>query len=94
MGVQAQIRWEGNTIVASPSNAHKGKMVLTKTPYTKKLSNGDVYPIYINKETGKCYLKRVSKKTGKEYNQGLSEEESKAVAAKMGIPYTYKGRKK
>lgn len=92
--VKAQSHWEGNTLVSAPSKSTKGKMVLTKTPYTKKTSKGDVFPIYINKETGKCYLKRVSKTTGNEYNQPLSEEDSKEVCRKMNITYNYKSRKK
>ena len=92
-GVQAQSHWEGTTLVSS-SKSPKGKMVLTKTPYNKKTSKGEVYPIYINKETGRCYLKRVSKGTGQEYNQPLSEEDSKEVCKKLGIPYTYTLKKK
>lgn len=91
---QTQSHWEGNTLVSAPSKSSKGKMVLTKTPYTKKTSKGDIYPIYINMETGRCYLKRVSKTTGNEYNQSLSEEDSKEVCKKMNIPYTYKSKKK
>lgn len=93
-GVQAQSHWEGNTLVSAPSKSSKGKMVLTKTPYTKKTSKGEIYPIYINKETGRCYLKRTSKTTGQEYNQPLSEEDSKEVCKKLGIPYTYTPKKK
>lgn len=84
---QAQPQWKGNTLVSSTSSSSR-KLDLQKTPYKKELRSGEVVDIYINPENGRCYRKRIDKE-GKEQNVALSESDSKAVAQKMGISYTY-----
>ena len=58
---------EGNTY--SPSG--KAKLQLVETPYQyKSPKTGEVYTIFINKENGHCYTKRVNKE-GKPYNSEI-----------------------
>lgn len=85
---QAQPQWKGNTLVSSTSSSSR-KLDLQKTPFKKELRNGEIVDIYINPQNGRCYRKKLNKE-GKEQNIALSENDSKAVAQKMGITYTYK----
>lgn len=89
---QAQPQWKGNTLVSS-TNSLSRKLQLQKTPYKKELRSGEVVNIYINPQNGRCYRKKLNKE-GKEQNIALSENDSKAVAQKMGIPYTYQKKSK
>lgn len=75
---------EGNTY--SPSG--KAKLQLVETPYQyKSPKTGEVYTIFINKENGHCYTKRVNKE-GKPYNSEIHNVAiTKDVATKMGIVY-------
>lgn len=61
-----------------------------KTEFTWKDTKGIEYPIYVNKNTGSCYIKKVSKKTLKEYKQYLGEELSKDICKELNIKYTPK----
>lgn len=68
------------------------RSVYIKTPYTYKDKKGDIYMIYINKNNGRCCIKKeyIDKKGEvKTRNQYLCEEDSRDVARKMNIPYTY-----
>lgn len=85
IGCQAQ-EWKGNTLVSTSQTTKK--LQLQKTPYKKELRNGEIVDIYINPQNGRCYRKKLNKE-GKEQNVALSESDSKAVAQKMGITYTY-----
>ena len=48
----------------------KTKAEPTKTVYTWRDKNGDIYPIY-KSSMGACFILKKSKKTGKEYRQYL-----------------------
>lgn len=91
LGISAPIEcqaqeWKGNTLVSTSQTTKK--LQLQKTPYKKELRNGEIVDIYINPQNGRCYRKKLNKE-GKEQNVALSENDSKAVAQKMGISYTY-----
>lgn len=45
---------------------------ITKTQYTYKDKDGNVYPIYLSSK-GKAFIIKTSKKTGKQYRQYLPE---------------------
>lgn len=83
--VNAQsFNFEGNTY----SSSGKVKLQLVETPYQyKSPKTGEVYTIFINKENGHCYTKRVNKE-GKPYNSEIHNVAiAKDVATKMGIVY-------
>lgn len=58
-----------------------------ETEYTFTDSKGVVYPIIINKATGRCYVWRVSSKTQKGYRAYLKAEISQTIAKELGVEY-------
>ena len=65
----------------------------TQTSFVWEDTKGEVYPRWINKTNGRCFIKKVSKKSGNEYNSYLPEEVSKDICDRLNITYTYKPRK-
>ena len=60
----------------------KTKSSETKTGYTWKDSDGNVYDIYISSR-GSCYIYRTSRKTGKLYKYYLPKEVSAEIAEEL-----------
>lgn len=87
-GVKASSSYvvKGNTYVQQ-------KTQQTQTSFVWEDTKGEVYPIWINKSNGRCFIKKTSKKSGNEYNSYLPEEVAKDICYKLNVPYTYKPRK-
>ena len=90
-GVQANSSYvvKGNTYVQIKSSKNQQ----TQTSFVWEDTKGEVYPIWINKSNGRCFIKKVSKKSGNEYNSYLPEEVSKDICMRLNISYTYKPKK-
>lgn len=56
------------------------------TKYDKEDSQGNCYPIIINKKSGACYYWRKSK-NGKMYKSYLKPEDSEKISKEYGITY-------
>lgn len=67
-GTKAQNVIRKGTVFEQTSN----KTEATKTQYTYKDKDGNIYPIYLSSK-GKAFIIKKSKKTGKEYRQYLPE---------------------
>lgn len=65
-----------------------GRTSSVETAYTYTF-NGTVYPVYINKATGRCHIKVVSK-NGKTYSKYLPEDVEKQICKEMNIAWTPK----
>lgn len=53
--------------------------------FTIKDSQGNIYPIWLNKRSGACFIFKTSKKTGKIYRQYMSAEIKENVCTYYGI---------
>ena len=80
---------EGNTF-KSIAKAPKAKADTLVTPFKFEDSKGGVYPIIVNKASGRCYVWKPSGKTGKLYKQYMKEDVSKAVCEELNITYVPK----
>lgn len=63
---------EGNTF--SIVKTEKTTPDTVKTVFSYKDSKNNIYPIYLNKNTGSCFIIRISGKTGNKYNQYMPTE--------------------
>lgn len=87
IGVQAQsVVREGMTFksVTKSSNAKADTLL---TAYKFEDSKGTLYPIIVNKQTGRCWVWKKSSKTGKIYKMYVSTEIAKTVCKELGINY-------
>jgi hypothetical protein len=88
-------------VIIGVCNAHAQRMVFQETTtqttgskkdtlvtkYDKEDSQGNKYPIIINKKSGSCYYWRKSSKTGKMYKSYLKPEDSEKISKEYGITY-------
>lgn len=72
-------------------NKKQRKSNVQETPFTYGKNQDRVY---INPETGRCFIKTISAKTGKESRRYLPEKVARDIAAKMGILYVEKQKTK
>lgn len=82
VNAQSPIKRNGNTF----SKEQVSKSEPIQTGYFWEIK-GVKYPIWINPNSGACFIKRVSQKTGKEYKQYMPKEVSAQIAQEMGIEY-------
>ena len=93
VGVQAQsVIKEGNTFKCVTKSS-KAKADTLLTDYKFEDSKGLLYPIVVNKASGRCWIWKKSGKTGKMYKQYISEEVSKIVCRELDITYVPKTKK-
>lgn len=86
-----QVHKEGNVFTTTSTSSRSSK--LEATPYSYKGKDNVERTILINKESGRCYVKRTSQKTGKEYNASIPEEVAREVCKLMGVTYKEKVQK-
>ena len=82
-----EVKRDGNTF--STTKVEKSKVQPTKTTYTWKDQDGQIYDIYITKN-GRCFYYKTSKKTGNQYKVYLSKEICLQICKEMNIPYKEK----
>ena len=93
-GIQAQsVVREGMTFkqVSSSSRSSKADTLLTSFKFED--SKGTLYPIIVNKQSGRCWIWRKSGKTGKMYKSYIAEDIAKQVCQELGINYIPKKAK-
>lgn len=78
---------EGMTFksVSSKSTTNTKDTILTS--YRFEDSKGTLYPIIINKASGRCYIWKKSGKTGNMYKMYMKPEVSKQVAKELNISF-------
>lgn len=84
---------EGMTFkqVSNSSRGSKADTLLTAFKYED--SKGVLYPIIVNKQSGRCWIWRKSGKTGKMYKSYLPEDVCKSVCREYSITYVPKKAK-
>lgn len=83
---QAQIKREGNTFSVERTTSQQS-LDTVKTVFAYKDSKDNIYPIWLNKKTGSCFIIRISGKTGKPYRQYMSDEIRQNVCTYYNIEY-------
>lgn len=80
---------EGMTFksVTKPSKAKADTLL---TDYKFQDSKGLLYPIIVNKQSGRCWIWKKSGKTGRMYKQYMKEDVSRAVCKELGVTYIAK----
>lgn len=87
MGVQAQsVVREGMTF-KSVTKSSKSKADTLLTSYKFEDSKGLLYPIIVNKQTGRCWVWKKSGKTGRMYKMYVNAEIAKTVCKELNIDY-------
>lgn len=84
----AKVQRNGN--VFSSVKQNKAKVEPMATTFQWEDAKGIQYPIWVNPNSGRCFVLKTSKKTGNEYKYYLGEEVSKAVCKEMNITYVEK----
>ena len=77
-----QIKREGNVFSVEKTVSTQDTI---KTVFAYKDSQGNIYPIWLNKKSGACFIFKTSKKTGKIYKQYMSAEIKENVCTYYGI---------
>ena len=93
-GIQAQsVVREGMTFkqVSNSSRGSKADTLLTAFKYED--SKGTLYPIIVNKQSGRCWIWKISGKTGKPYKFYLPEDVCRSVCREYSITYVPKKAK-
>jgi hypothetical protein len=87
LGVQAQsVVREGMTFKAVTKSS-KVKADTLLTSYKFEDSKGLLYPIIVNKQTGRCWIWKKSGKTGRMYKMYVNAEIAKTVCKELNINY-------
>lgn len=81
---------ERNGKVFSQKSVKKAKIEPVVTDFQWEDFKGNIYPILVNPNSGRCFVIKVSGKTGKEYKQYLDAEVAKQVCKEVGIAYVEK----
>jgi len=68
------------------------KSSIEQTVFTYTIQD-KAYPVYINKESGRCFINKVSSKTGKEYRYYLPEDICRQICSELNITYKEKDKK-
>ena len=76
---------EGKTFKSVSSKSSKKDTLLTS--YRFEDSKGNMYPIIINKASGRCYIWKKSGKTGNMYKMYMKTDISKQIAKELNIPF-------
>lgn len=82
---------EGNTF--SVQKSEKSTTNTIQTVFSYKDSKDNVYPIYLNKSTGSCYVLKISQKTGKEYKYYMPAEVKEQILKYYNITIQLKTQK-
>lgn len=82
-----QIKKEGNIFSVEKTVSLQDTIM---TVFSYKDSEDNLYPIWLNKKTGSCFVIKTSKKTGKQYRQYLSQEIKENVCLYYNINITRK----
>lgn len=77
-----QINREGNVFSIEKTVSSQDTI---KTVFAYKDSQGNIYPIWLNKKSGACFIFKTSKKTGKIYRQYMSAEIKENVCTYYNI---------
>lgn len=85
----AKVQRNGN--VFSSTKQSKAKVEPMATTFQWEDAKGVQYPIWVNPNSGRCFVIKTSGKTGKEYKQYLDADVCKAVCKEVGIAYVEKG---
>ena len=84
----------GNTFkVESSGRSSSSKADTLLTSFKFEDSKGTLYPIIVNKQSGRCWVWRKSGKTGKMYKSYLPEDVAKQVCKELGVTYVPKKAK-
>lgn len=84
----AKVERKGNVFVQNTTRKAKSEPIATSFQWQD--SKGNQYPIWVNPQSGRCFVFRTSQKTGNEYKYYLDEEIAKAVCKEMNITYVEK----
>lgn len=68
---QTSIKKDGNVFSVVKTQTPQDTIM---TVFIYKDSHDNLYPIWLNKKTGSCFVIKTSQKSGKQYRQYLSEE--------------------
>lgn len=82
---------EGNTFSVQKSEKSTNNTI--QTVFTYKDSKNNVYPIYLNKSTGSCYVLKISQKTGKKYKYYMPAEIQEQILKYYNITIQLKTQK-
>lgn len=82
-----EIRREGNNFTETKTVYTKSDTV--RTVYTYTVGNIS-FPIFINRNSGRCFILRKSEKTGNKYREYLDKRICIAICDEMGIEYKTK----
>jgi hypothetical protein len=77
--------------VSNSSRSSKADTLLTSFKFED--SKGTLYPIIVNRQSGRCWIWRKSGKTGKMYKSYLPEDVCKSVCREYSITYVPKKAK-
>ena len=83
---------DGNTYIENKKETTIEKGNTQKTPYNYCDTKGNIYPIYININSGRCFIYKVSNRTFKEYKKYLEPEMARNICRKMKVEYKEKTR--
>ena len=72
------------------TKSSKAKADTLLTDYKFQDSKGLLYPIIVNKQSGRCWIWKKSGKTGRMYKQYMKEDVSRAVCKELGVTYIAK----
>jgi hypothetical protein len=76
-----------NSIAQAQNVVREGKKDTLLTSYRFEDSKGTLYPIIINKASGRCYVWKRSGKTGNMYKRYMKPEVSRQIAKELNIPF-------
>ena len=80
----------GNTYSETKKERNIKEGNIQITPFKYQDSKGNSYPIYINVDSGRCYIVKVSQRTFKEYKQYMKPEMAKDVCKRVGVKWQEK----
>ena len=76
---------EGKTFKSVSSKSSKKDTLMTS--YRFEDSKGTLYPIIINKASGRCYVWKKSGKTGNMYKMYMKPEVSRQIAKELNVNF-------
>lgn len=75
----------GNTYSQVQNSRSSGNVEKTQFHYSTPKSGA--LPVYINKNSGRCFIIKTSQKSGKEYKTYLPEDICRDICKQLGITY-------
>ena len=83
----------GNVFKQASNSSRSSKADTLLTSFKFEDSKGTLYPIIVNRQSGRCWIWRKSGKTGKMYKSYIAEDIAKQVCKELGITYVPKKAK-